>query len=187
MRLIAQELCPSLLLILYETASLQVILCTGLVGNLVVNEQLAITNLPHDWWTGQWILFSSFFSSNYFLWQSKKSSIYRCVCSELPDSGKLQLFGRRLLFSLWGKFAGVTTARLLSDKRSLYPHNIYIITMLSLSKVLLSILPLLSKLSLFARSSQGFCLINDPFTLMISTLSLYYRYLKFHCQYYQFN
>ena len=127
--LIAQELCPSLLSILYETAYLQVFLCTGLVGNLVVNEQLAITNLPHDWWTGQWILFSSFFfSSNYFLWQSKKSSIYRCVCSELPDSGKLQLFGRRLLFSLWGKFAGVTTARLLSDKRSLYPHNIYIIT-----------------------------------------------------------
>ena len=128
--------------------------CTGLVGNLVVNEQLAITNLPHDWWTGQWILFSSFFSSNYFLWQSKKSSIYRCVCSELPDSGKLQLFGRRLLFSLWGKFAGVTTARLLSDKRSLYPHNFYNITMISLSKVLLSILPLLSKLFLFERSSH---------------------------------
>ena len=110
--------CPSLLLILYETASLQVILCTWLVGNLIVNQQLAITNLPYDWWAGQWKLFPSFFSSNYFLWQSKKSSIYRCVCSELPDSGKLQLFGRRLLFSLWGKFAGVTTARLLSDKRS---------------------------------------------------------------------
>ena len=45
---ITQELGPSSLLILYETASLEVILCTGLVGNLVFNEQLAITNLPHD-------------------------------------------------------------------------------------------------------------------------------------------
>ena len=140
--LIAQELCPSLLLILYETASLQVILCTGLVGNLVVSDHKLATWLI-DRPMNTFFLF--FFSSNYFLCQSKKSSIYRCVCSELPDSGKLQLFGRRLLFSLWGKFAGVTTARLLSDKRSLYPHNIYIITMLSLSKVLLSILPLLSK------------------------------------------
>ena len=40
---IAQELCLSSLLILYETASLQVILCTGLVGNLVVSDHKLAT------------------------------------------------------------------------------------------------------------------------------------------------